>query len=71
MDLTLRPSPKLTGLKWAPSERKPGWALSAPPPLISYLKSLPLEGLTPLKVLTHLALTTHLAFKTHLALVTL
>ena len=46
MDLTLRPPPKLTGLKWAPSERKPGWALSAPPALCSYLKSPPLEGLT-------------------------
>ena len=45
MDLTLRPSPKLTGLKWAPSVRKPGWALSAPPALSSYLKSPPLEGL--------------------------
>ena len=30
MDLTLRPLPKLTGLKWAPSERKHYWALSAP-----------------------------------------
>ena len=30
MDLTLRRSPKLTGLKWAPTERKPCWALRAP-----------------------------------------